>query len=567
MNEPTDDAFGWSTRAPVQLLLLFFVVLAGVVLFPPVMIFGPLGFAFVFAALVFGAVRWQRWSERLFGTGLPIPGWFVAAILSSLGLFALLAYTERYTTEATPFVFLVAFCLPWVVSLTVGGRLRRLANTRVRLSIWLAIVLSALVLTGGFVFGWSVPTPYEMAVFAGFVVIAFIVVVVFPLTIVQMRGREESDHTLDDDDAPLVSVLVPAYNESNYVGDCLDSILASDYPTDRLEVIVIDDGSTDGTYAEASAYRNDRVSVFHRSNGGKHAALNLGLSCSRGDVVVAVDADSILAPSALRTAVEQLQSDPRLGAVAGTVVVNNADGIVGSVQALEYVLGINTVRRAFSYLGTVMVIPGCLGVFRREALSEVGGYDPDTVTEDFDLTVRLLKAGWRVELSEALVYTEAPFSLTDLLNQRLRWTRGNIQTLLKHRDVFSEPAYGFLHRFAFPLSALSILFVPFASIVVTTMILVAILNGAFLGVALVAAYFLFVLLFVAAMALDLSDGDWRLLAYAPLHLVGYRQFLDVVVIRTALMLLRGTNKRWESVTRERQQSSEALAGSQRPSDD
>lgn len=562
--DPRTHAAGWVARAPVQLSILLFVLLAGVALFPLPLILAPLGFAFVVSLLVFGTVRWPQSFDRLFGVTVPISGWLFASILVASCLVTGLVYTEQYATEAVPFVALTSVCLPWVLALALGGRLRRLAKQQTQLSMWLLTVSVTLAVAAGTVFGWSLPSVFEVVVFAGFVVIAAVVVVVFPLMFAQVRERVDSDDTLDD--PPFVSVLVPAYNESKYVGNCIESILASDYPENRMEVIVVDDGSTDETYAEAAAYRGDSVSVYHRSNGGKHAALNFGLSCSRGEVVVAVDADSVLESSAIRTAVARLESDHRLGALAGTVVIDNPDGIVGGVQALEYVLGINTLRRAFSYLGTVMVVPGCLGVFRREAIAGVGGYDPDTVTEDFDLTVRLLKTGWRVELVESVVYTEAPFSVADLLNQRLRWTRGNVQTLFKHRDVLSTPDYGFLHRFTFPLSVMSLLFVPFASIVVTWAILLAILNGGLVGVAIVAGYFLLVVLLVAATALDVADRHWRLIRYAPFHLLGYRQFLDFVVVLTAATLLRGTSVRWESVTRARQQSTET-ASSRGPAND
>lgn len=433
---------------------------------------------------------------------------------------------------------------------------------------WPLTMLSLLGLTAGTVFGWRLPSAFESAVFAGFLVVSCIVAVVVPLTFAQVRSRPELDETFDGD-APFVSVLVPAYNESGYVGTCIESILASDYPADRMEVLVVDDGSTDGTYAEAAAYRDrdDRVSVYHRANGGKHAALNFALSCSRGEFVVTVDADSVLDPGALRMAVAKLDADPELGAVAGTVVIDNPEGVVGGVQALEYVLGINTLRRAFSHLGSVMVVPGCLGVFRREALVEVGGYDPDTVTEDFDLTLTLLKAGWRVELSEGVVYTEAPFSFADLLHQRLRWTRGNVQTLRKHRDVLWTPAYGSLHRFTFPLWACSLLFVPLAGVLVTATLIGAALHGTLLSVALATGYFVVVLSLVAATALDVSGGDWRLLAYVPFHVVGYRQFLDFVVFRTLFGFLRGSSERWESVARARQESQSNAPSAGTPADD
>ncbi|MDS0296154.1 glycosyltransferase [Halogeometricum luteum] len=565
---PPDRAARWTGRAPVQLLLLLVAVLAGTLLFPARLVLAPLGFALVLSALLFAAERWPRGFDRLFAASLPVPVWAAAAALLALAFSGALTVAERLTAETAAFALLTSLCLPWLVALAFDGNARRAASTRLRVPTWPLSVLSLLGLTGAFVFGGRLPSAFEAAVFAGFLVVSCIVAVVVPLTLAQVRGRPELDETFGGD-APFVSVLVPAYNESDYVGACVESILASDYPTDRMEVLVVDDGSTDGTYAEAAAYRDDdRVSVYHRANGGKHAALNFALSCSRGEFVVTVDADSVLDAGALRTAAAKLDANPELGAVAGTVVIDNPEGVVGGVQALEYVLGINTLRRAFSHLGSVMVVPGCLGVFRREALVGVGGYDPDTVTEDFDLTLSLLKAGWRVELSEGVVYTEAPFSVSDLLHQRLRWTRGNVQTLCKHRDVLWTPAYGSLHRFTFPLWACSLLLVPLAGALVTATLVGAALHGTLPAVALATGYFVVVLSLVAATALDVSGSDWRLLAYVPLHVVGYRQFLDFVVFRTLVGLLRGSTERWESVARARQEPSDApSAGVRAPADD
>ena len=234
---------------------------------------------------------------------------------------------------------------------------------------------------------------------------------------------------------PLVSVLVPCYNEGAVVQGSIRSLLALDYP--RYEILVIDDGSRDDTYRKARVYEgthgNAEVRVIRKKNGGKARALNTGIAAAHGDFVLCMDGDSALHPATLRRAIRHLR-DPRVGAVAGSVKVVNRTNLLSTLQALEYVEGLNMVRAAQGFFRLVNIIPGPIGVFRRRALESVGGYDHDTFAEDCDLTLKLLKEGWQVVYEpEAIAYTEAPEKLLDLLKQRYRWTRGILQAIRKHR--------------------------------------------------------------------------------------------------------------------------------------
>lgn len=547
---PSSDASdAWTSRAPAQIVLLLVVYFLGVAIFPARFIFAAFLTSLAAAIVLFGSDRWSSQFDALFGARLPLPGWVVSTAAVSCLLFGALVFTERFTPAGALYAVVTGFSATWLVGLAVGDGARRLVSSRRRFPLWLGGLLALLSAAASYAFAGHLPSVFDVAVFFGLLVVSAVVVVVLPLTLLQQRRFDERDA---EPPFPSVSVLVPAYNEEGYVGQCIEAILESEYPTDALEVVVVDDGSTDGTYEEAAAYRGENVTVLSRTNGGKHGALNFALSCARGDVIIAVDADSVVEPTAISRAVGALQSDDDLGAVAGTVKVGNRDGHLARMQALEYVVGINTLRRAFALFDSVMVVPGCFGAFRREALDDVGGYDPDTVAEDFDLTVRLLKAGWNVHTTDGVVTTEAPFSLGDLYRQRLRWTRGNIQALIKHRDVFFDPDCGYLHRFAFPLSALSLVFVPASSLVVSVAIVAALLDGQLLSVLVAALYFVCIVSLVSAVAIDISDEDWSLLAYVPVHLVGYRQFLDVVVFSSVLNAIRQTDGGWESVTRLRQ---------------
>ncbi len=240
---------------------------------------------------------------------------------------------------------------------------------------------------------------------------------------------------------PLVTILVPAYNEGAVIQGSIRSLLKLDYP--HYEIIVIDDGSKDDTYRKAAVFEGSHgkadVRVIRKKNGGKSRALNVGIAEARGDFVLCMDGDSALHPQTLKRAVRHL-ADPRVAAVAGSVKVVNRTNILSTLQALEYVEGLNMVRAAQGFFRLVNIIPGPIGLFRVSALRGVGGYDHDTFAEDCDLTLKLLAEGWQIHYEpESIAYTEAPEKLLDLLKQRYRWTRGILQAIRKHRDTLLRP--------------------------------------------------------------------------------------------------------------------------------
>src|SRR5215216_4809157 len=255
---------------------------------------------------------------------------------------------------------------------------------------------------------------------------------------------------------PLVTILVPAFNEESVIQGSIRSLLELDYPA--YDVLVIDDGSTDGTYARAAElegyYGRATVRVVSKSNGGKASALNTGIGLARTPFVLCMDGDSRLSAGTLRHAMPHFR-DPRVGAVAGNVKVVNRRNMWTCMQALEYIEGLNMARRAQGFVRAVNIVPGPLGVFRRDTLARVGGYDSDTYAEDADLTLKLLTAGWHIVYEDrAIAYTEAPEHLLDLLKQRYRWTRGILQALKKHSSALFSPR----KRFVTWLSLQSMLF-------------------------------------------------------------------------------------------------------------
>ena len=346
---------------------------------------------------------------------------------------------------------------------------------------------------------------------------------------------------------PSLTVIVPAYNEEKVIARTIEALLEADYP--NKEIIVVDDGSTDRTLEIASWYRKFGVKVYHKENGGKHSALNYGLKFARGEIIVTVDADSIVGRDALKEIVKRFR-DPRVAAVCGNIKVLNRVNWLTKCQALEYVTSINIFRRAFDVFGAVTVVPGALGAFRKSILEAGGLYDRDTVTEDFDVTVKTLKTGSIVQASSyAVAFTEAPQTLRDLYRQRMRWYRGNFQTILKHRDAFINPRFGFLQRLGFPFILVSMAFVPFAGIAVWVSAIIAVVSGAYAYVATMALLFMTLQTLLSLLAIEIDGEDLRLLAYAPFFVIGYKHLIDAFIIKALFDILLKRKVGWTRAER------------------
>lgn len=255
------------------------------------------------------------------------------------------------------------------------------------------------------------------------------------------KRTEQAPKYRDEASLPMVSLVVPAYNEGVVIQAAIRSLLLLDYP--NYEVIVIDDGSTDDTYEKALAVAREAhdipVRVITKRNGGKAEALNTGMSLAHGEFILNMDGDSKLSGNTLRVCIRHFEN-PRIGAVAGNVKVINRENIWSRIQALEYVEGLAMARKAQSFMRTVNIIPGPLGMFRKSVLQQVGGYDHDTFAEDCDLTLKLLMRGWHIAYEPAAIaWVETPSTLLNLLKQRYRWTRGILQATAKHSHALWQP--------------------------------------------------------------------------------------------------------------------------------
>ncbi|WP_406069673.1 glycosyltransferase [Micromonospora sp. NBC_01638] len=348
-------------------------------------------------------------------------------------------------------------------------------------------------------------------------------------------------------DAP-VSVIVPAYNERAGIVATVRSLVANDHRD--IEVIVVDDGSTDGTADLVDTLCLNSVRVIRKPNGGKASALNTGLLYASHDIIVTVDADTVFEPDAIRRLIEPF-NDPRIGAVAGNVKVANRRRLLGQWQHIEYVIGFNLDRRFYERLGCMATVPGAIGAFRRRALVGVGGMSGDTLAEDTDITMAVLRAGWRVVYQDrARAWTEAPATVRELWRQRYRWSYGTMQAMWKHRGaVFDRGASGRFGRFGLPMLALFGVVLPLLGPVLDLLALYGLffLDTTKTAVAWVAM--LVVQAATAAVAFRLDRERIRPLLTLPIQQFAYRQLMYVVLARSVVTAVTGSRLGWRKLKR------------------
>ncbi|HEV2594904.1 MAG TPA: glycosyltransferase, partial [Sphingomicrobium sp.] len=367
------------------------------------------------------------------------------------------------------------------------------------------------------------------------------------------------------DPETFVSVLIPAYNEERVIERSVRQVLSSENV--RLEVIVIDDGSKDRTSETVeSAFGDDpRVHLIRLENGGKARALNHGLAAARSNIVVALDADTQFEPTTIARLARWFAQNDRLAAVAGNAKVGNRVNVVTKWQALEYVTAQNLERRALARLGAMSVVPGAVGAWRKSAILEVGGYPPETLAEDQDLTIAVQRAGWEVAYDQsAVAWTEAPQTFRQLARQRFRWAFGTIQCVWKHKRIIAD---GWPRGLAFVGLPQTIIFQLLFALI-SPIIDLALVVNIFWTITSIHEHgysamkgdlhhvALFWILFAAidltagfiAMALERRE-NWRLMVWLVPQRFGYRQVMYYVVIKAVIQALRGPSVGWSSIQR------------------
>ena len=345
------------------------------------------------------------------------------------------------------------------------------------------------------------------------------------------------------------SIIVPAYNEEVTISSCIESMLNLDYP--NYEVIVVDDGSKDKTFNEASKFLTNGVQVIRQENTGKPGAINTGIKKASGDIIITVDADSRLHPSALKWISRRFSKNQRLGAVAGNVKIDRSRSVLKILQSLEYTTSINLGRKSQSLLHCVMIVPGAIAALKTEALHKAGYFSSDTFAEDFDITMRILQAGYHVEYeSRAVAFTQAPESIEDLLKQRRRWNRGITQVLAKYQCMYMNPKYGLTGLVGVPY-----MWFEQGSYILNFFLLFILITSAFINlqitsltIGILIYWGLTILVSIFAELMDPMPSI-REIIISPLYLL-YNIFLDVISMMAFIEEILNITMTWEKPKRE-----------------
>ncbi|MGN6247075.1 MAG: glycosyltransferase [Ginsengibacter sp.] len=355
---------------------------------------------------------------------------------------------------------------------------------------------------------------------------------------------------------PLVSIIVPAYNEEVNAVRTVKSLLLQDYP--NIEVIFVDDGSKDRTFATVNKHfsRNSNVHVYTKANGGKASALNFGIEKSNGDFVVCIDADTQLKADAVTLLMHKFDNE-KVAAVAGNVKVGNEVNMITKWQSIEYITSQNFDRRAFDLLNCITVVPGAIGAFKKEAIIEVGGFTSDTLAEDCDLTMRLLRNGFIVRnCTQAISYTEAPETFRQFLKQRFRWSFGVMQCFWKHRDTLFNSKYKNFGMIAMPNILIYQIILPILAPLADIILVLSLLAASF-GIVvasiphIILYYFIFTLVDIAGAALAFAyekENHVKLIWMLPQRLV-YRQLMYYILLKSFNKAIKGELQGWGALKR------------------
>lgn len=257
---------------------------------------------------------------------------------------------------------------------------------------------------------------------------------------------------IPDSKLPSVTIIVPAWNEEKGIGKTIKSLLKIDYPKNKLEILIVDDGSSDRTYEEALKYKSAQVQVFKKEeNGGKFTALNFGIKRAKGEFVVSTDADDLeVMPDALKYMIRYFEN-PSVMCVAPAMAISNPKGILPRVQQVEYLIGV-FLRRVFANMNTIHVTPGAFSAYRKTFIQETGGFKKAHLTEDMEMALRIQKHHYKIENSlNSMIYTPGMSSFMNLLVQRRRWYGGGLRNYYDYRELIS-PKHGVLGLLIIPMT-------------------------------------------------------------------------------------------------------------------
>jgi biofilm PGA synthesis N-glycosyltransferase PgaC len=373
----------------------------------------------------------------------------------------------------------------------------------------------------------------------------------YPLSLI-FALRKPSPAMFEDGPNPLVSVIVPGYNESKVVGNCVESILASEYP--NFEIILVDDGSTDDTLSVMHSFAIDpRVQVIGKPNGGKASALNAGIAAARGEILFFVDADGLFTPRAIREMLNGFTSD-KIGAVCGNDAPVNLDRIQTRLACIQTHVGTGFVRRALALVNCLPIVSGNIGAFRRNVIEKTGPFLEGFIGEDLELTWRVHKAGFRVNFApRAVVLAEVPSTVKDLWKQRVRWARGLLQTISIHKKMMFNPRYG-LFGIYLPIIVTSMIIIPLLQLLIVILLPVLVVTGqspiplSVFGIIGWLGLIMSLVATVFAIALNHAWKDLRYI-YTVLFWVPYSLMMNVVTLWALILEIRGARSEWNKLDR------------------
>ncbi|SMQ84856.1 Glycosyltransferase, catalytic subunit of cellulose synthase and poly-beta-1,6-N-acetylglucosamine synthase [Bacillus sp. OV166] len=363
----------------------------------------------------------------------------------------------------------------------------------------------------------------------------------------QVKRYKET--VIDPNFTPFVSVVIAAYNEEKVICKTVDSILSSDYPA--FEILIIDDGSKDDTavVVQETYTKHPLVRLIKKNNGGKSSAVNLGFKEANGEIVVALDADTLIAENAISLLVNHFKNE-NVAAVSGNVKVGNKGNLLTNWQHIEYVTGFNLERRAFAALNCITVVPGAIGAWRKTAVEDAGYFQEDTLAEDTDITLTLLRQGKKIEFEEkAYAFTEVPEDIKSLAKQRYRWVYGTLQCLWKHRDALFNKKHNSLGFIALPNMWLFQYIYQTISPIADILFILALFNPHPERAAI--GFILFYLLDfgTSLYAFRLEKESPKPLASLFLQRILYKQLMTYVVIKSIFSAIKGVTVGWGKLKR------------------
>jgi poly-beta-1,6 N-acetyl-D-glucosamine synthase len=404
----------------------------------------------------------------------------------------------------------------------------------------------------GYWFGHFITAAFWVAIILGFIRISIMAIMAMMQKV--RSNNYQQVHSWPISEAPAVSIIVPAYNEEINAVKTLENLLQQDYP--RFDIIFVDDGSKDNTYKNVLDVfcEHDKVKVYTKPNGGKASALNFGVSKTANEHVICIDADTLLKSDAVTQLMKRfimpLKNKGEVGAVAGNVKVGNENTVLTKWQSIEYTTAQNFDRRAFDLINGITVVPGAIGAFKKEAIEKAGGFTTDTLAEDCDLTIRILRNGYHVvNCTEAVAITEAPETVKQFMKQRFRWSYGIMQSFWKNRDACFNPKYKALGMVALPNILLFQIILPMLAPLADVVLILSLIwnrhNPASLHkIELYYLVFMAVDLLVSVIAFAFEKEKFSKLIWLIPQRFVYRQLMYVILFKAIRKAIKGESQGW-----------------------